>query len=251
MRGVSKPVARFMKTLAQAFLSVRGRCNFRNPARYVPVCEHTLSRGFGRRFDFVGFARVFFELFLPNDTFVAALYTTFVTKSGKHTFGKDKFFSALCGKAIGGLELWVLALVSVEKKKAFSLGVRQSAAGLKDKLAFYAAQVEQAKDFLLKKTTILVADGLYAKQAFVSAVRAIGLHLVSWLRTDANLRWLYQGEQKAKGRPRKYAGKLDWADPTLWHKLDFINALENGTELYTAMVWSMCLKRRIRLAVLR
>jgi hypothetical protein len=93
--------------------------------------------------------------------------------------------------------------VSVEKGTAFSLSVKQSRAGLKDKLAFYLGQIEKVKDFLLKKTAYLVADSFYAKEAFVRGVQGMGLHLISKLRSDANLLWLYEGEQQKRGRKKK------------------------------------------------
>jgi hypothetical protein len=43
-------------------------------------------------------------------------------------------------------------------------------------------------------------------------VREHGLHSISKLRHDAGLRWLYNGERKAKGRPRQYAGKVRFDD---------------------------------------
>jgi hypothetical protein len=62
MKTVSKPVQTFLLILTQAFLSVRGRSNFRNLARYASLCEHSLSRGFGKKFDFTAFAIAFFIL---------------------------------------------------------------------------------------------------------------------------------------------------------------------------------------------
>ena len=50
------------------------------------------------------------------------------------------------------------------------------------------------------------------KPSLLMGVREHGLHLVSKLRHDADLRWLYNGEQKAKGRPRQYAGKVCFDD---------------------------------------
>jgi len=42
----------------------------------------------------------------------------------------------------------------------------------------------------------LVADGYYYRSKFCDAVRALNLEFISKLRIDANLRYLYTGEQK-------------------------------------------------------
>jgi hypothetical protein len=46
----------------------------------------------------------------------------------------------------------------------------------------------------------LVVDGAFAKASFVSAAVDLRLHLISKLRCDANLQFLYTGEQKRRGR---------------------------------------------------
>ena len=55
----------------------------------------------------------------------------------------------------------------------------------------------------------LAVDGAYAKHSFVSGAMDLKLHVISKLRRDANLQFLYTGAQKRRGRPRKHAGKVD------------------------------------------
>ena len=55
------------------------------------------------------------------------------------------------------------------------------------------------------------------------------------------------GPQKARGRRRRYGSKVDLNDPSLF---EFIDTIDEGIELYTAVVWSVSLKRRIRLVYL-
>lgn len=93
----------------------------------------------------------------------------------------------------------------------------------------------------------LVADGFYSKQKFVDGVVAQGLHLVSKLRVDADLRYLYTGSQKPKGRHRKYDGKVDLNDRA---RFSLVETLAPDLNLYTAVVWHVSLKRKIRLALL-
>ena len=46
----------------------------------------------------------------------------------------------------------------------------------------------------------------------MDTVRELNLHFIGKLRVDANLRYLYTGEQKKLGTPRKYDGKVDCND---------------------------------------
>jgi len=93
----------------------------------------------------------------------------------------------------------------------------------------------------------LTVDGYYAKKSFVTGASALDLHVISKLRCDANLRYVYTGRQKLRGARRKYAGKVELADPT---QLSWVRQVQPGIDLYTTVVWHVSLKRQIRLAYL-
>ncbi|NJK99005.1 MAG: hypothetical protein HC838_10345 [Spirulinaceae cyanobacterium RM2_2_10] len=76
----------------------------------------------------------------------------------------------------------------------------------------------------------------------------MGFHAIGRLRSDANLKFLYHDPQKRRGNRRRYDGKLNLADPS---RFPLVGTLEDGVTLYTAVVWSVSLKRRIRLAYLQ
>ncbi|MBN8564260.1 MAG: transposase [Leptolyngbya sp. UWPOB_LEPTO1] len=92
-----------------------------------------------------------------------------------------------------------------------------------------------------------MVDGAYAKEKFVTGMRQLKLHILSKLRCDANLRYFFEGQQKPRGRSRKYAGKVDLSDPTLMQRVEQI---QPDITLYTAEVWHVSLQCRIRLAYL-
>jgi hypothetical protein len=94
----------------------------------------------------------------------------------------------------------------------------------------------------------VVADGYYSKTKFINGVQELNLDLVSKLRQDANLRWLYQGPQKPRGRPRKYDGKIQFLRPELT-RFEFAGTVD-GIQLYTAIVNSVHFKRDIRIVYL-
>ena len=90
-----------------------------------------------------------------------------------------------------------------------------------------------------------VVDGFYSKKKFVDGVVALKLHLIGKLRRDADLRYLYNGQQKARGAKRQYDGKVELSDLSRWA---FVNSLEPQIDLYSAVAWYVSLKRQIRVA---
>ena len=58
------------------------------------------------------------------------------------------------------------------------------------------------------------------------------------------LGWLYTGEQKSKGRHRRYDGKVKFDNLS---RFDFVEDC-NGGKLYTAVVNAVQFKRDIRIA---
>ncbi len=71
--------------------------------------------------------------------------------------------------------------------------------------------------------------------------------MISNLRFDANLRYLYTGEQKPRGRPRKYDGKVSFADLS---RFTFLETVQQNVDLYTQRVWHVSLKSEIRIVYL-
>ena len=78
---------------------------------------------------------------------------------------------------------------------------------------------------------------------------AAGLHIVGKLRSDANLRWMNEAPYSGKGRPKKFAGKVNLDDAH--QDFNFLGELEPGITLYTQVVYSVMLKRTIRVVMLR
>jgi hypothetical protein len=107
------------------------------------------------------------------------------------------------------------------------------------------AHLQASAPYLPKAVSYLVVDAAFSHQKFVDAVRALSLHVVGKLRHDANLKYLYTGEQKPRGAKRKYDGKVHFQDLS---RLSWVKALEPNLNLYTAGVWHVTLKRQIRIA---
>lgn len=93
----------------------------------------------------------------------------------------------------------------------------------------------------------VVTDGFYSKFKWIKGVTDLELEAIGKLRRDADLRFPYQGEYSGRGRPRKYSGKVDLTD---YSNFELVTQLTDDVELYTSVVWSMSLKRQIRLVYL-
>jgi hypothetical protein len=253
MPKVSKPVKNFLSELVLVFLSLKGRYCFRNISRWACFCEHTVSGNFAKKFDFYQFQQQFINSFFEGKKLIAVVDCSFVTKAGKATFGLDKFFSTTAGKAVKGLELSLIALVDIHTREAFSLHVRQTKAGLgeeENRMDYYLEQMELVKDYLQGRVEYFVADGLYAKKKVVDKVFQLGFHFITKLPTDANMKYVYEGEhEKRKGAKKKYEGKVVWKD--CFNKFSLVAKLDNGISLYSKDVYSMCMKRVVKVVLLQ
>jgi hypothetical protein len=111
----------------------------------------------------------------------------------------------------------------------------------------YLQHLRQSQPHLPAAVKYFAVDGYYSKRKFVDGVVAMKLHLIGKLRIDANLRYCYDGAQKARGRTRLYDGKADLTDQ---RRLTWVSQPEPGLQLYTAVVWHVSLARKIRIALL-
>lgn len=134
------------------------------------------------------------------------------------------------------------------KPKATASQPSNSAAPEKTRIDGYLEQFKAGVALLPAAVKYLVVDGFYSKIKFIDGVLASQKHhVISKLRIDANLRYLYTGPQKSRGAKRKYDGKVDLTDLS---RLTDLGELETNLKLYTACVWHVTLKRQIRLVCL-
>lgn len=129
MSSVNKAQRQFLIVVLTSLMCLRGKANFRNLSRYSDYHEKTYSRWFRRDFDFVRFNQLgLSQINLIDQTLVAAIDCSFINKSGKQTFGLDKFYNGSLCKAEKGLEISTLAVVDVTYNTAYNLSTRQTEA---------------------------------------------------------------------------------------------------------------------------
>lgn len=253
----------FLRELFDLIFSIQGRLTFENLSRYSDYAESTFRRNYKKFFDWLEFN---WQLFLMSRTHlssgavIAAIDCSFIPKAGKTTYGVDRFFSSAAGRTKRGLEISLLCLIDTITTKAWSLHVRQTPGGLstkqsdEDKATRIDHYMQQVKDVSPKLESIryLVADGFYAKDKVFETMNELDKDLITKLRPDANLRYLYRGSRTGKrGRPPQYDGKVNWKDLDL-RKWDYIGKDDkyDYLEIYTQVLNSPHFKRNFRIVML-
>ena len=233
-----------------------GKGNFRNMSRYSDICEKTYSRWYRKSFDFKAFnEELIFGEFPKDEECIAAIDASFISKSGKCTAGLGMFWNGSTGSAKKGLEVSLISIIHFKSNTAYALDARQTI-DQKDqegpsRTDLYAKQTTDIADILIKHgIKYLATDSFYSKTRFVDPVTNSGIDLVGKLRIDANLKWIYRGPYSGCGRPRKFNGKINIdSDIDLF---DFTGEIDDGaTRIYTAIVHSVNLKRKIKVVLLQ
>ena len=242
----------FILSVMLLYLSLRGRYTFSGLSRYGEYCEKSYRLHFEEDFDFLVFNKTLLLEILSEER-ILAFDPSYLPKSGNKIPNVDKFWSGVLGKAVKGLEIGTLAIVDIKHNTAFNLEAIQTPNQevLKAKgqslVEHYRETILERSQELLEIADYLVLDAYFSKENFINPITKSGLKVISKLRKDANLKYLYHGKQKeGRGRPRKFSGKINL------NKLDKrvfkAKYQDKDCVIYEAIVWSVSLKRKIKLA---
>ncbi len=245
MSNINKWRQEFITETLILFLCIKGRINFLQLGRFGMHKEQRYRQQFEKPFDFLTFNK---ELTLSQGSgrYAIAFDPSYISKSGKSTPGVGYFWSGCANRAKWGLEIAGLAAIDIDNHTAFHLEAVQTLAGKEQSLAnWYAEVIAERKTKLVGLSSYLVADAWFAKSTFVDQIANANMYLISRLRDDANLRYLYKGEPTGKrGRPKKYDGKVDNNDIDLRH-FKLVSKNEQAI-IHSAVVYSISLKRNIK-----
>ncbi len=249
MKEVNKWRYDFMLEVFGLILSIKGRINFLQLNRFGSHGEQHYRNQFENQFDFMNFNMTLIEEHASNHLTIA-FDPSYISKSGKSTPGVGWYWSGCAGKSKWGLEMGGIAAIDIENRTAFHLEAVQTPNDLESTtlLDHYGTVLVERKESLLAISKYLVADAYFSKQPFVSKLCDHGFQVVSRLRDDAFLQYLYHGVPKGgRGRPQLYDGKVDYTHLNTEH---FETIEENQTcRIYKAIVHSKSLKRDINLVV--
>lgn len=252
----------FLLELFELIYSIQGRLTFENMARYSVFNECTFRRNFKKFFDWLDFNWQMLQwggLDFSNPV-IAAIDCSYLPKAGKCTYGLDRFFSSVAGKAKRGLEISLLSLIDTVSGTAWALDVKQTPHGLSTqegeandytRIDFYLEQITRLTK-QLRAIQYFVADGYYAKIKVFATMASIDKHLITKFRPDANLRHLYTGPRTGKpGKPRQFDGKVIWEklDLKRWEHIG-VNHKFPYLEIYSQVLNSPHYKRNFRVVLL-
>lgn len=251
MSSLSKPQKKFMAGLFVVLMCFQGKATFRNMSRYSDMSEKCFSRWFKKAFSYRDFNQQLLKCVnLDASESIAAIDASFMAKSGKKTNGLGYFYNGAKGTAERGLEMSLICCVNLKANTAYALDGRQTIehAG-QSRIDLYGQHlIDLAPALKTLGIDYLAADAYYSKIKFVDVVNSLGLHIVGKLRIDAHLKWLHTGEYSGQGRPKKYGDKV-----VINEHLSRFNdegTLTDNTRVYSENVYSVSLKKEVRVVVL-
>jgi len=242
-----------------AILTMRGRITMKGLSRWSEQggSYSSINRFFHSEFDWLTINWLFIKNHIIDiGTFLLVGDEVVITKSGKKTFGVDRFYSSIQNQVVPSISFLNISLLSVALRKAFPMLniqiVKENKEGcIKDKGTRtedkktktntekkrgrgrpQGSKNKNSKDkvelspyLLLVKESILkvlgkinkfipiayfVFDGAFGNHNATQMVLQTGLHLISKLRFDSALYFQFNGEQKGRGRRKKYGEKIDY-----------------------------------------
>jgi putative transposase len=254
--GIRKLQRGYLEMLMGLWLAIPGRVNFLNLERYGELSERSHRGWFEKPMDFVGVnagivrALVGLEA-LEAEGWGLGIDASFIKKSGKATPNLGRYWNSQQNKAVKGLEVSCCSLIGVSLGQAFGLHLRPTQSSERVRLSRmeqYAGHLHEVLGSLppdlRERIKYVVADGYYSKESFIRAVGQQEKYLVSKLRQDANLKYLYAGPKSTgKGRPKLYAGKVEYSDFSRWERVSTEVA---EVVIYSVVAYSVKFKMSLR-----
>jgi len=247
-----------------------GRKTFRNLSRFTNIEEHTFSRQTAKEIDTVGLnAAMIGASKSDGDILIGAQDATFVPKAGKKTHGLDYFWYGSAGVVEKGLEADTIGIVRIDKdrnKEGYGLSVKQTPAnptpyaqrkkkkkGDVTRIDFYLEHLlsvlPQLQELHIKHVAV---DNLLANDKYVNGAVAAGIHVVSKGRKNMQLKRLYTGPQKSRGRPRKFdTSRIRHEDFEKSSVISFVDEDGHKIEFRECIGHSVALKREIKVVLVR
>ena len=235
--------------VAQAILTMTGRITMLSISRWTEKggSYRTIQRFFGSVLPWSEMFAKFFatHLFNSEHEYILAGDETVVSKSGKETFGVERFFSGLKGKVIRGLSFFVLSLVDTRERKSYPLMVKQTVKSESEKKPRKSPpkkrkagkgrgkgsrnrdknELKLSSELLringmlvlfgqlmkrFMKVEYLAMDGHFGHHQAVLMARQNDLQLISKLRKDAAVYEKYDGFYGGRGARKKYGARLKY-----------------------------------------
>ncbi len=242
---LSKTTMRQMKQIVFAVLCIPDRVTMLSIARRT---EHggsyrTIQRWYHTPLDWAAllWSIVRIHLFEPDGDYLLAGDEVVISKAGKATHGRGRFYSSLAHRPINSVSFMAVSLIDVQARRSYPLQVEQRqppspvekpvASLPKRKRGRPKGSTNHAKpvpdltpDLTLLQGMItaitvrlmpltvkhIVLDGHFGNYPATCAVRETGLHIISKFRHDAALYLPYAGPKPQRGPTPRYGQKLNY-----------------------------------------
>jgi putative transposase len=242
---------RQMTRVITAILTMSGRVTMLGISRWTDKggSYRTIQRFYNTVLPWAILHWAFFKaaLYQPDDVYILVGDECVVPKSGKHTYGLDRFFSSLYGKPIPGMAFFALSVVNTRERRSYPVQVEQmlgaecgkvapakpkqkaktkrsvgrpKGSKNKDKTQVTLTPELQVIQNMVRKQQVifngvvtpayLVLDGHFGNNNALQMTLQCGIDIISKLRCDSALYFLYAGPQKKRGPRRKYGDKIDY-----------------------------------------
>ena len=189
MSDIGKCELKFMTGIIQIFLSMRGRYNFCNMARFGTFVEQHCRRNFSKGFDFKTLNTLLVKEYCSDNSgdLIWIFDPSFISKSGRHTPGINYFWSGCAGAMKRGLELCGLAIGDLHNHTALHYHAALTEKPKDDTglLTYYANLLVKQVETLKKISKYIVVDAFFSKNEFVGTLVQNGMTVISRLPKDA------------------------------------------------------------------
>ena len=165
-----------------------------------------------------------------------------VSKSGKQTHGVGRFYSGLAQRVIPSVSFLAISLIDVKARRSYALQIGQHQPKsrpkqVSDKPKRKRGRPKGSKNYVKADPTLtpelsllvrilseiltrlgllrlkhIVLDGKFGNYPSTWAVRQTGLHIISKMRQDAALYFLYTGPKPARGSTPRYGEKINYSN---------------------------------------
>lgn len=236
---------KFWNNILISFLVCRGKHNFENLGRYSDFSETTIRNRFAKSLDFLKF-NLHLNDTLEKEERIIAFDPSYLSKSGKHTAGINKFWSGCAGSVKWGLEIGGFASIGLESKTAMHLIAEQTIDHKKHGtlMDFYISIFNKHSSKLKEISNLYVADAYFTNFKYINAVTSSGFTFIGKFASNNVLRYRYLGEKTGKrGRPKQFDGCVDKLNLSLDHFSVFYENEKDNITAYQGVVNVKMLKR--------
>ena len=240
---LSNTMMRQLKQIVFGMLCIPDRVTMLSLARWTERggSYRTIQRWYHTPLDWAAilWAVVRIHLLVPNGDYLLAGDEVVISKAGKATHGRGRFYSSLAQRPINSVSFMAVSLIDVQARRSYPLQVEQREPPVpvekrvepppkrkggrpKGSKNHVKPVPKLTPDLTLLQGMItaitarmapvtvkhIVLDGHFGNYPATYAVRETGLHIISKLRHDAALYLPYTGPKPPRGPMPRYGEKL-------------------------------------------